>query len=105
MKATDHIETLEGAAIQVASAEYELIFMDDNAPIHRAGLVIEWKTLHCVDSLNWPPYSPDLNPIENVRGFIKRKIHSRAHLPLTLAEFDAAVRQKWESLSVAYAVI
>ena len=32
MKATEHIDVLEGAAIQFALSEYELTFMDDNAP-------------------------------------------------------------------------
>ncbi len=102
MKATEYIVALEGAAIQVASTECGMVFMDDNAPIHRAGLVTEWKQHHRVDSLNWPAYSPDLNPIENVWGLIKNRIRSSAHPPVTLADLDTAVRQQWDSLSPAY---
>ncbi len=42
------------------------------------------------------------NPIENVWDLIKKKIHTSARLPATLAELDAAVRREWDSLSTAY---
>ena len=28
--------------------------------------------------LNWPPYSPDLSPIENLWALVKRKVHTEA---------------------------
>ena len=102
MKAPEYVDVLEGAAIQVASSEYGLTFMDDNAPIHRAKLVKEWKAFHHVNCLNWPAYSPDLNPIENVWGLIKSRIHSRSIPPVTLAELDTAVRREWNNLLPSY---
>ena len=42
------------------------IFMHDNAPIHTAHLIREWLEEHNVDVMDWPLYSPDLNPIENL---------------------------------------
>ena len=29
--------------------------------------------------IDWPPYSPDLNPIENVGTFIKAKLASKKY--------------------------
>ena len=46
--------------------QYSLIFMQDNAPIHKARKIIEWFKDHGMDILQWPPYSPDLNPIEHL---------------------------------------
>ena len=41
-----------------------LIFMQDNAPIHTAKKVKEWFEERGINVTDWPPYSPDLNPIE-----------------------------------------
>jgi len=42
-----------------------LIFMQDNAPIHTARKVTAWFAEHGIRLTDWPPYSPDLNPIEH----------------------------------------
>lgn len=102
MNASEYIDALEGAAVQVASSEFGLVFMDDNAPIHRAHVVQEWKTRNGVGSLHWPAYSPDLNPIENIWGLIKNKIHSSPYPLATLAELDAAVQREWANLTPGY---
>jgi len=41
-------------------------YQDDGAPCHRANIVTQWKQEHNMECLNWPPQSPDLNPIENL---------------------------------------
>ena len=41
-----------------------LQFMQDNAPIHTAKIVAKWFKEN-VEVINWPPYSPDLNPIKH----------------------------------------
>jgi transposase len=43
----------------------DLIFMQDNASIHTAHKVREWFENHSIRVTDWPPYSPDLNPIEH----------------------------------------
>lgn len=34
----------------------------------------EWALDNGVEILDWPPYSPDLNPIENVWSLLKERI-------------------------------
>ena len=41
-------------------------FQQDNAPIHHSTAVKDWFTEHGIWVIDWPPYSPDLNPIEHV---------------------------------------
>lgn len=43
----------------------DTIFMQDNAPIHTYAPVREWLTTSGYRVMDWPPYSPDLNPIEH----------------------------------------
>jgi DDE superfamily endonuclease/Transposase len=60
--ANSYIEVLD------AHAQYmndDLVFMQDNASIHTAHKVKDWFREQRVRTTDWPPYSPDLNPIEN----------------------------------------
>jgi len=68
---TDHLVPLQG--------DEELIFQHDNAPCHKALLVRTFLQEHNIDTLTWPPYSPDMNLIETVWEHLKRKVCSRSH--------------------------
>ncbi len=50
----------------------DFIFQQDLAPVHTAKSTKSWLNDHGVGVLDWPPNSPDLNPIEN-RFFIGLK--------------------------------
>ena len=43
----------------------DYIFQDDNAPVHRARTVQNFRTENELKSMNWPAQSPDLNVVEN----------------------------------------
>jgi transposase len=51
-----------------------LIFMQDNAPIHTAGKVEQWFKDAAIPVSDWPPYSPDLNPIEQAWFHLKKMV-------------------------------
>ena len=42
-----------------------LTFMQDNASVHTARKIQAWFEEMSIDITDWPPFSPDLNPIEH----------------------------------------
>jgi transposase len=102
MTATEYCEKLEQSCIQVATSEFDQIIMDDNAPIHRSRLVKSWMEDNSVTSLQWPPYSPDLNPIEDLWAYIKNTINRNPHPPTSVEMLDAAVQEIWENTRVSF---
>ena len=40
-----------------------------------AWLALEFYKKNKFDRLEWPPYSPDLNPIENIWGIVKQEVN------------------------------
>jgi transposase len=51
------------------------IFMQDNAPVHRARIIRDLLQELGLMTMEWPLYSLDLNPIENIWAIIKIIIH------------------------------
>ncbi len=54
----------------------DFIFQQDLAPAHTAKSTKSWLNDHGVGVLDWPANSPDLNPIENLWGIVKRKMRN-----------------------------
>ncbi|GFU50953.1 transposable element Tcb1 transposase [Trichonephila clavipes] len=57
----------------------DFIFMDDNARPHRTLAVEELLESKDITRMDWPAYSPDLNPIEHVWDALGRRIAARLH--------------------------
>lgn len=50
--------------------------MHDNAPAHRAKLIKDYLADSNIEFIEWPAYSPDLNPIENIWAWVKYRLYS-----------------------------
>lgn len=50
-------------------------FMQDNALIHTAKIVRKWFEDNAIETVDWPPYSPDMNPQEHHWSYLKRLVY------------------------------
>lgn len=64
-----------------------MLFMHDNAKPHASRHTAEEMTARGITVIPWPPYSPDLNPIEKVWNKMKDYL-----------------QQKWPQVSTSYDV-
>ena len=53
----------------------DFLFQHDNAPPHRARITRVRFEEEGVVPISWPPYSPDLNPVENLWALISSKVY------------------------------
>lgn len=78
------------------------IYQHDNAPIHTARVVKTYIESQNVELLRWPPYSPDLNIIENVWGWLTRQVYGSGQQYSSIPELTEAIELAWSSISLTY---
>ncbi|GFW35003.1 transposable element Tc1 transposase [Trichonephila clavipes] len=76
----------------------DFIVMDDNARPHRTLAVEELLESEDITRLDWPAYSPDLNPIERVWDALWRRIAARLHHPESTQQLKQMLIAEWALL-------
>lgn len=71
--------------------------MHDNARPHSAAAVQGYLREVGINTIDWPPKSPDLNPIEHIWDSVKKRIRAKNNPPTTLADLTTAAIQEWET--------
>ena len=79
-------------------------------PIHSAYLVQRWFENHGIPLMQWPPYSPDLNPIEHAWAKLKELIYKLDPELATIKgnneelriKFMRLIERAWEELGQDY---
>ena len=73
-------------------------FMHDNDPKHTSGPVKHWLKQKTIQTLPWPSYSSDLNPIENLWDELERRV--KKHQPKNLQELELQLTQEWNNIEL-----
>ncbi|GFX70657.1 transposable element Tcb2 transposase [Trichonephila clavipes] len=76
----------------------DFIFMDDNARPHRTLAVEELLGSDDITRMDWPAFSPDLNPIEHVWDALGRRIAARLHYPENTQQLKQMLIEEWALL-------
>ncbi len=74
----------------------DFIFHQDLAPVQTAKSTKSFLNDHGVGVLDWPTNSPDLNPIDNLRVIVKRKMRNKR--PKNADELKATIKETWASI-------
>lgn len=101
VNADTYRQVLEAEMVPYARRTFgrNFLFMHDNAPAHRARRLQAYLEEEEIEQLPWPPYSPDLNPIEHLWDALDRAVRKRRVQPTTLVELENALVEEWDELS------
>jgi transposase len=68
----------------------------DNDPKHTSKRAKDFLEKNVPKVIDWPSYSPDLNPIENLWAIVKRNVEKR--MPKNLGELEEFMVEEWDRI-------
>lgn len=100
MKSINYTDLLEDVLIDFLenNLEDQVIFQQDNAPIHKSRETMAWFESKNIEVMRWPAYSPDLNPIENLWGILSRKVYENGRQFSSIQELRGEVNRCWQEI-------
>ena len=78
----------------------QYILMQDNATPHVSASTKMFLELHEISILEWPPCSPDCNPIENLQGILVRRLYDGVKCYENVGDLKEAIIAVWDSLEI-----
>jgi transposase len=89
----DFMETLKDYGMNLD----DVILQQDNDPKHKSKYTTNWMQENNINVLDWPSYSPDMNPIENLWFYLKCQLAAYDTPPTSIAQLWERVGEVWYS--------
>ena len=80
---------------------HHLTFQQDNARPHVARICMDFLGEEDIDVLNWPPYSPDMSPIEHLWDVLDKRVRRRDPVPENVRQLRVALQEEWDNIPQA----
>lgn len=86
-------------SVTIMFEQNNFIFQQDNCPVHTARIIKNWFEENNIACLPWCSRSPDLNPIENVWGYMVKKMYDINFKPQDARELFEKIENIWEEIT------
>ena len=86
---------LEGHIVPYCTHNRQAMFTQDNVRPHVAGICMDILRNNNVQTLDWPLYSSDMNPIEYLWDTLDGRVRARTQPPQSHAELRQALIKEW----------
>jgi transposase len=96
-----YIKTLTAADKKIRLLKgNNFMFVQDGATCHTSRVTMTWLKDSNWNVSSWPANSPDLNPIENVWGVMKKAVERRR--PKNILDLEKILKEIWANLTLDY---
>lgn len=85
-------------SVQKLGLSHDWVFQHDNDPKHRAAVVTNWLNRNEMHRLNWPSFSPDMNPIEHLWDEVERRLKKKQ--PKNKNELKECLTEIWQGIEL-----
>ena len=76
------------------------VFQQDNDPKHTSRLANDWFNQNRVNLMDWPPQSPDMNPIKHLWHALKQRLRTYPEPPKGIHELWERIQDEWLKIPV-----
>jgi transposase len=75
----------------------DYLFMEDGSKVHKGRARLP-KLERGIRGFNWPPSSPDLNPIEKVWRWMKEQLKKLPYVPTSKEQLMMEIQKLWDQV-------